>query len=416
MFPCLFRLAPRHPTGLTAALAVLLMLTSCKKPAPKPEPEPQPPKIEQSKPKPPLREAVSFSVIPGLASDTLTDAWPAFLASCSKLETNAEWKSVCTDARDIDSANEQAIRTFFETRFTPHRLRNEDGADTGLATGYYEPLLTGSRASSERFNTPLHGVPDDLLEIDLTSVYPELKGMRLRGRVDGNKVVPYFPRDKITNAEKMAGKVLLWVDDPVDAFFLQIQGSGRVQLEDTGETVRVAFADVNGHPYQSIGKHLVKSGDLKLSQASAQGIKDWITKHPAEKDALFNINPRYVFFREEAVNDPTQGPLGALAVPLTPERSIAVDRKFIPLGAPVFLSTTQPNSDQALERLVMAQDTGGAIKGGVRADFFWGFGKAAGEKAGKMKQAVQMWLLLPKSTPPEADKADHINTPEKLPD
>ncbi len=390
------RTTHRRTLGLIVAIASLLALTSCKKPETKPEPKPQPLKEV----KPPLREPVSFADLPGWSSDNLTEAWPAFLASCSKLKHKAEWNAVCEDAQRIDAVKEQEIRTFFESRFTPFLLRNLDGTETGLATGYYEPFLTGSRTQTERFNTPLHGVPDDLLSIDLASVYPELKGKHLRGRVKGNKVVPYFSREELVPSEKMAEKVLLWVDDPIDAFFLQIQGSGRVQLVDTGEVVRVSFADVNGHPYQSIGKYLVEQGALTLDQASAQGIKNWLAKNPTEKDALLNVNPRYVFFREDAIGNPAQGPLGALAVPITPKRTIAVDPEFIPLGAPVFLATSQPNSERALRQLVMAQDTGGAIKGGVRADFFWGFGKTAGERAGTMKQTAQMWLLLPKPRTP----------------
>jgi membrane-bound lytic murein transglycosylase A len=189
---------------------------------------------------------------------------------------------------------------------------------------------------------------------------------------------------------------LVWVDDPIEAFFLQVQGSGRVQLADEKETVRVAYADQNGYPYRSIGRYLVDKGELTLDQASAQSIKTWYIAHPARQQELLNANPSYVFFKEEKVTDPKKGPKGALGVPLTPERSIAVDAQFIPLGAPVFIATTQPGSDAVLRRLMLAQDTGGAIRNAVRADYFWGFGAAAGEKAGKMKQRGMMWVLLPK--------------------
>jgi membrane-bound lytic murein transglycosylase A len=213
---------------------------------------------------------------------------------------------------------------------------------------------------------------------------------------------------------------LLWVDDPVDLFFLQIQGSGRVRL-DTGELVRVGYADQNGQPYRSIGRYLVEQGELKLEQASMQGIKAWGAANPAKLEALLNQNPSYVFFRElpkaegaqgsaagpmtaagpVATGDPvtTGGPVGALGVALTPERSIAVDPRHIPLGAPVFLATTWPNSTQPLQRLVLAQDTGGAIRGAVRADYFWGFGEAAGAQAGRMRQSARMWVLLPRDYP-----------------
>ncbi len=285
---------------------------------------------------------------------------------------------------------------FFEAFFTPVQVLNQDGSSDGLITGYYEPLLRGAHKRGGVFQTPLYAVPDDLLTIDLASVYPELKGMRLRGRLVGNKVMPYPTRAELVRTHALAGKELLWVDDPIEAFFLQVQGSGRVKLADSNETVRLAYADQNGQPYKSIGRYLVDKGELTLDQASAQNIKAWFLAHPSRQQELLNANPSYVFFREEKLTDPNQGPKGSLGVPLTPLRSIAVDARFIPLGVPVFLSTTQPGSDAPLERLVMAQDTGGAIRNPVRADYFWGFGAQAGEQAGRMKQRGRLWILLPK--------------------
>ncbi len=221
--------------------------------------------------------------------------------------------------------------------------------------------------------------------------------MRLRGRVVGRSVVPYFSRAEMEQRGHLNGSELLWVDNEIDAFFLQVQGSGRVQLDETQEVVRVAYADQNGHPYRSIGRYLVDKGELTLEQASMQGIKAWAAANPERLRELLNANPSYVFFREEKIIDPAQGPKGALGVPLTPQRSIAIDPRFITLGAPVFLSTTRPNSNVPLRRLMLAQDTGGAIRNPVRADFFWGFGADAGELAGKMKQPGQMWVLLPVS-------------------
>jgi membrane-bound lytic murein transglycosylase A len=247
-------------------------------------------------------------------------------------------------------------------------------------------------------------VPEDLLIVDLGEINPELKHLRLRGRLDGRRVVPYYPRAEIGRGlPALAGKELLWVDDPVDLFFLQVQGSGRVRL-DTGELVRVGYADQNGQPYKSIGRNLVEQGELKLEQASMQGIKTWGAANPAKLETLLNQNPSYVFFRELSNTESGQtsdmdGPIGALGVPLTPERSIAVDPSRIPLGAPVFLATTWPNSTQPLQRLVLAQDTGGAIRGAVRADYFWGFGEAAGVQAGRMRQSARMWVLLPREYP-----------------
>jgi membrane-bound lytic murein transglycosylase A len=200
----------------------------------------------------------------------------------------------------------------------------------------------------------------------------------------------------LMRSNALAGKELLWVDDPIEAFFLQVQGSGRVQLADTKEVVRIAYADQNGHPYKSIGRYLVDKGEMTLDQASAQSIRTWFMNNPSRQQELLGANPSYIFFKEEKLTDPKKGPKGSLGVPLTPQRSIAVDIQFVPLGVPVFLSTTQPGKDLPLQRLMMAQDTGSAIKNAVRADYFWGFGAEAGEKAGRMKQRGMMWVLLPK--------------------
>jgi len=281
-------------------------------------------------------------------------------------------------------------------------MTNPDGTTKGLVTGYYEPLLRGSRTRGKPYLSPVLGVPADLLTIDLGTVLPDLKNLRLRGRLQGGKVVPYFSRAEISSHEQdYADRTLLYVDDPVELFFLQVQGSGRVRLPD-GSTVRLAYADQNGHPYQSIGRLLVERGELTLDQASMPGIKQWARANPSRVNELLNANPSYVFFREQPLKgNEGDGPSGALGVPLTPERSIAVDARYLPLGAPVFLSTSQPDSATALRRLVVAQDTGGAIRGVVRADFFWGFGAQAGSQAGRMKQQGQMWVLLPPGAAPK---------------
>ena len=342
----------------------------------------------------------TYSALPGWAQDDLREAWPAFRASCEVLIRKPEWKDVCTLARDVALADARIVRQFFESMLVPHQVVNADGTDQGLVTGYYEPLLRGARKRSGVFQTPLYRRPDDLLNVDLAGVYPELKSLRLRGRMVANKVVPYWTRAELMQGDTLAGRELLWVDDPIDAFFLQVQGSGRVQLTDSQETVRVSYADQNGHPYKSIGRYLVDRGEMTLEQASAQSIKAWYAAHPARQQELLNANPSYVFFREDKLADPNRGPKGSLGVPLTPQRSIAIDAQFLPLGAPIFLATTQPNSEAPLQRLMMAQDTGGAIRNAVRADFFWGFGTFAGEQAGKMKQRGMMWVLLPRSAAP----------------
>jgi membrane-bound lytic murein transglycosylase A len=347
----------------------------------------------------PVLRPVAFNAVPGWESDDLREAWPAFLSSCEVMVKRAAWKEPCLVAHTVDAGNIRAIRAFFEAFFVPHQVYNPDGSDNGLITGYYEPLLNGSRKRGGPYQTPLHRAPEDLLTVDLSSVYPELKNMRLRGRVLGNKVVPYPARADLTQSPALAGNELVWVDNPVDAFFLQVQGSGRVQFADSKETIRVAYADQNGHPYKSIGRYLVDKGELTMDQASAQGIKAWLAANPKRQQELLNANPGYVFFKEEKLTDPRKGPKGALGVPLTPQRSVAIDPQYIPLGAPVFLSTTQPGSNVPLQRMMLAQDTGGAIRNAVRADYFWGFGAEAGDKAGKMKQRGMLWVLLPKLGP-----------------
>jgi len=382
---------------IASALAILFGITACTTvPERACKCSPAAPAVAPAEGPKELLKPSTFAALPGWTYDDQREAWPAFLASCAVLIKKNEWREPCTVARDVDAASEEAIRTFFEAFFIPHQVINPDGSDNGLVTGYYEPLLRGARKRGGPYQIPLYRAPDDLLTIDLSAVYPELKSMRLRGRVVGNKVVPYLSRADMTQSNALAGKELLWVDDAIEAFFLQVQGSGRVQLTDAKETVRVAYADQNGYPYKSIGRYLVDKGEMTLEQASAQNIKTWFLAHPERRQELLNANPSYVFFKEEKLVDPDKGPKGALGVSLTPQRSIAVDAQFIPLGAPVFLATTQPGKETPLQRLVMAQDTGGAIRNPVRADYFWGFGADAGDKAGKMKQRGMMWVLLPK--------------------
>lgn len=342
--------------------------------------------------------AAAWADLPGWQEDDLTAAWPAFLKSCQGLRGRADgavWQAVCAHAGEVDGSDSAAIRRFFESLLQPYAVSTDDtSAVEGTITGYYEPLLEGSRKRDRRYAFPVYGVPDNLLTVELGDLFPELKGKRVRGRVEGNKVVPYWTRGEIeAQGRRLPARTLAWVDDAIELFFLQIQGSGRIRLPD-GSLMRVNYADQNGHPYRSIGRLLVERGDLRLEQASMQGIQAWARANPARLAELLNANPSYVFFREmPAGND---GPLGALGVPLTAGRSIAIDPRSIPLGAPVFLATTQPNSVQPLNRLVMAQDTGGAIRGAVRADFFWGFGHEAGALAGRMKQRGRLWVLLPR--------------------
>jgi membrane-bound lytic murein transglycosylase A len=363
-------------------------------PAEQPAPAPEPPP-----PTPPLTP-VGFEALPGWQQDDVRQVWPAFQQSCSVLATRAaEWKTPCAAARSVDAADAAAVRRFFETYFVPNQVRNADGTDTGMITGYYEAMLYGSRKRGGAYQTPLYRVPDDLITVDLGGMYPDLQNRRLRGRLSGKTLLPYYSRAEIDRAP-LKGRELLWVNDPVEAFFLEVQGSGRVQL-DGGETVRVGYADQNGHPYKAIGRWFVEQGIYTPDQVSAQSIRAWLAANPGRRQEVLNVNASYIFFTEQKVTDPNAGPRGALNVPLTPGRSIAIDRSILPLGAPVWLSTTMPKDGAPLQRLVMGQDVGGAIRGAVRADFFFGFGPEATENAGLMKQQGSLWVLLPRTMAPD---------------
>jgi membrane-bound lytic murein transglycosylase A len=347
-------------------------------------------------------EPVSWAKLPGWRTDDALAAWPALINSCSVIHARPEWQAFCGSVVAASPGDAQFARDFFEQHLQPYRISRVTGRKretTGLVTGYYEPLLKGSREKTDRFATPLYRRPDDLLIVDLASVFPELKGKRVRGRVEGNKVVPYYSRAATREAAGLAGHEIVWIDSAIDAFLLEVQGSGRVQLT-TGETIRLQYDDQNGHPYRSIGKYLVDLGAMPLEQVNMPAIRAWLAANPQRLREVLDSNPSVVFFREAALEDPSVGPKGSLGVPLTAGRSIAVDAKFLPLGAPVFLATTTPDTGAPLQRLVMAQDTGGAIAGPVRADFFFGFGAAAGELAGRMKNDGQMWLLWPRGAPP----------------
>jgi membrane-bound lytic murein transglycosylase A len=342
-----------------------------------------------------------FAALPGWASADLQSSLRAFVAGCPRLTGSAALASVCERARAVPAGDELAARQFFEAEFVPYSIVSSESGDTGMITGYYEPVISGSRKRSAMHRHPIFALPSDLVVVDLAGTHPELRNSRLRGRLEGRRLIPYYSRAEIdSQGVGFGAPVIAWTHDPVELFFLQIQGSGQIQLEG-GERIRVGYADQNGHPYRSLGRYLVDRGDLPLEQASMQGIKAWAAANPARLQEALNHNASYVFFREQAA---TGGPLGALGVPLTAEYSLAVDRRFVPLGAPVFLASTYPLSDTPLQRLMSAQDVGGAIRGVVRADFFWGLGPEAGALAGRMRQAGKMWLLWPRGEPlPRAD-------------
>ncbi|HZM34748.1 MAG TPA: MltA domain-containing protein [Burkholderiales bacterium] len=330
----------------------------------------------------------SFGALPGWERAALEPSLRAFLRGCHRLAALAR---ACEAARGVAPGDEPAARAFFEEHFTPYGVIAPEGADVGLVTGYYEPLLEGSRSPGPLHRYPVFGVPEDLIVVD----FPEFKHRRLRGRLEGRRLIPYYSRAEISGKREFQAPVIAWTSDPIELFFLQIQGSGQMRL-DSGEHIRLGYADQNGHPYRSLGRFLVERGELALDDASMQGIKAWAERNPEKLQEALNHNASYVFFRELP---PEDGPIGALGVPLAAGHSLAVDRRFLPLGAPVYLATTQPLSEEPLERLMAAHDTGGAIRGAVRADFFWGSGAAAGEQAGRMRQQGKLWLLWPRGAP-----------------
>jgi membrane-bound lytic murein transglycosylase A len=271
--------------------------------------------------------------------------------------------------------------------------------EAGLFTGYFEPELRGSLLRHGEFQTPLYGLPADLVSVDLGLFRENLTGQRLAGRVQEGSLVPYDTRPEITRRGLEQAEELLYVDDPIDAFFLQIQGSGRVQLED-GSVVRASYAGHNGHPYTAIGAVLIAREELAREDVSMQSIRGWLSANPSEAQDLLDQNASYVFFSIEPLDDPALGARGTQGVPLTAEASLAVDASAHPLGAPIWLETTVPRSDQAqtpFHRLLIAQDTGGAIRGAVRGDIYWGVGEEAGEVAGRMRSAGKMAVLVPRA-------------------
>jgi len=368
-------------------------------------------------PRPPVPDRLvlvpaRFADLPGWGKDDFAAALPVFLRSCARIEklsdesaskgaaeagTVAEWKAACATAARVPAADRAAARAFFEATFTPVAASNH-GERMGLFTGYYEPTLHGSRKPSGRYTVPLYRRPPELVMVDLGLFREEWKGRRIAGRVERGSLLPYPDRAEI-RAGSLAGRglELAWVDDPVDAFFLEIQGSGRIELAEGG-VLRVGYAAQNGQPYFAIGHDLVERGALKKEDVSLQSIRAWLLAHPQEAPQVMARNRSYVFFEELK----GEGPLGAEGAVLTPGRSLAVDLKYLPLGALIWLDGSAPSPkegapDRPLRRLLVAQDTGGAIRGPVRGDVFWGHGEEAAVVAGRMKHMGRIWLLLPKS-------------------
>ena len=392
----------------------------------------------------------TFSDLPGWVDDDLSGLTQALQRQCASNPAAAgQRQSAASTAPQLTQASPSpsglqvtcrlatslpqepaALRTWLEAQFMPWAIEAIDATDgagitgissststpvpaqtsfEGLITGYYEPLLRGSRLRNPPFLTPIRTRPDDLLVLDLGSVYPETRNLRLRGRIvtPANgvpRVVPYGDRTEL--GTQVPVNALAWVDDPVDAFFLEIQGSGRIRFED-GSILRIGYADQNGHPYRPIGRELIRRGVLAASATTAPAIREWLRTNPQDAQSVMATNPSVVFFRElPAPREADEGPPGALGVALTPTRSVAVDPKALPLGTMLYVSTAHPGREGKLERMVVAQDTGGAIRGPVRADFFWGFDavgeQSAADLAGRMRSLGRLWLLWPRGESPPA--------------
>lgn len=376
------------------AVAVALLLAGCAAPPPPPPPG-APPRL--------VLVPAGWDDLPGWHGDRAAAVLPALLKSCARLArlpgnqwlgadgtggTAADWAGPCAAARRLPPAAHAAARAFFRQWFSPW-LATDNGKAEGLFTGYYQPELAGSRQRHGRFTVPLLARPRDLITVDLARLRPDLGSDQLAGRLVGNRLEPYPSRAKIeAGGLGPLAQPLLWLDDAVDAHILQIQGSGRVRLDD-GSIVGVGVAATNGRKFIGLGTLLAERGRPDVG-GSMPAIRAWLEAHPAEAGAVMAGNPRYVFYRLVAGD----GPVGSEGVVLTPERTLAVDPRFVPLGVPLWLDTRAP-SGQPIRRLVMAQDTGAAIKGPVRGDLFWGAGAAAFEQAGRMKSAGRLWLLLP---------------------
>ncbi|HEX9626092.1 MAG TPA: murein transglycosylase A [Acidiferrobacterales bacterium] len=344
---------------------------------------------------PGIGTAIPWDKLPGWLQDRHAEAWPTLLASCARLGRQPEWAVACDEALWRYTPDDADARRFFERHFEAREMVGGDGRTEGLITGYYEPLLDASLEPGARFRFPLYRRPDSLLAVDLGSLYPELRGRPVRGRLEGGRVVPFYSRGEIdADGAPLAGHELAWVDDPVALFILQVQGSGRLRLPD-GRELAVGYADQNGHPYVSIGRVLIERGALAREEVSLFSIRAWLRDNPQEVEAVLHSNPSYIFFAAREAD--ASGPLGSLNVPLTAERAVAVDLAHIRLGLPVWLDTTLPGDSAPFRRLMFAHDTGGAIKGQVRADVFFGRGERAERLAGTMKQAGRLYVLVPKN-------------------
>jgi len=402
------RLRPGRPLR-SAAFALAALLAACNGEAPPEEPGEAPKAEAELPPEKPvvLLEPAGFADLPGWREDQVAAALPALARSCGRLTAQpddrplgpeglagsvADWRAPCAALAALPAGDDAAARAALESLFQPFAVSNA-GEKEGLFTGYYEAELKAAAGPQAPGATPLYRLPGDLVTVDLALFRADLAGEKLIGRVENGRLLPYLTRREIdAGALKDRDLELVWAADPVDVFFLHVQGSGRVTFPD-GSVKRVGFAGSNGHPFYAIGRALIDEGIVSRQDASMQKIRDWLRANPKKASEMMQRNARYIFFREIL----GEGPIGAQGVALTPGRSLAVDASLLPLGVPLWLDTTWPATDKPLRRLMVAQDVGSAIKGAVRGDFFWGAGEPALAQAGRMKQKGVYYLLLPKT-------------------
>jgi membrane-bound lytic murein transglycosylase A len=338
--------------------------------------------------------SVTFEALPGWKDDRLSEALPALLSSCAKLTSLSvehslglggkvgQWRAPCEAAKQLSPGDTSAAKAFFERYFRPFKAKSE-----GLLTGYYEVETTATRTRKHNHQVPLYAPPNDLVSVELGQFSDELKGQSVVGLVEGGKLKPYTKRADIEiSGLDRKSTALYWLDDPIDAHILHIQGSGRLRLDD-GSLARVGFAASNGHKFVGLGSIVARHDG---PSGSMQEIRQWLKNRSHEAPSLMRENPRYIFFRKIE----GEGPIGAQGVALTAGRSLAVDSKFLPFGIPVWLDSTHANKTK-LRRLVISQDTGAAIKGPARGDLFFGTGEAALAEAGGLKNPANWFILLP---------------------
>lgn len=323
----------------------------------------------------------SFSNLPGLQQLNYDEFLNNFIHNCKSTKGQKIYKDLCQKALHVTDA-----KLFLLNNFTPYLIKDKRGESKGLLTGYYEAQIHGSLQKNTKYKYPIYAIPKDLVVVDLSSVYPKLKDYRLRGRVQNNRLVPYYSRAE-SKLHDLNASVICYCDSKIDRYFLQVQGSGEVILDDNS-TFYIGYANQNGYKYKSIGKYLVQKGEIPLENISLQSIRKWLNEHPSQIDEVLNYNPSFVFFSKR-----DKSATGALGLQLREKSSVAVDRKYIPLGNMLYLSSNF--GDKKFNNIVFAQDTGGAIKGPLRADLFLGSGDTALDIAGKLKSPLKLWLLVP---------------------